>query len=1266
MHEPLNMMEDTKKDQFVIKGLVEHSVTSIKEIFERLKKGEMNRHYAETFMNHSSSRSHTIFRITVKGVTNNYIRNFRKENKGHSNINIHNLLEQDEDDEAHHGTVVTESYLNFVDLAGSERIGSHMNWIDDEGGEPDLKNKTKGVQDNRIKEGRSINKSLFFLTQVISLKAEGKSNQYIPFRNSPLTKILRSSLGGNFRTLVVLCVNPCKSQVEISLSTMRFGQNAKKIQNSIQANIVTNNNDESIKILIENYEKKMRDLQAERDEDSLRYQQYFVMIDELRLQRSILLERLEQANKKLSIHIADEISEKDLYYFFKQAKSKVAVMKQSGLLFVPESQQKYDNLHHIEGEDHHNDSETNLKSKFEKEMKVTSKEFVNKFALQAYNNVKSKFEDLKETSEKHQEYLRKLCESFKTVVDFMGHMSNLGGVYLEKLNLMSEQYQDEYLLANERQLKLDIYERYKGFSLLSDKDLEKLKIYIKDFKENLKSELDRREILKGKDPDFPKDIMEGLEDMALNEQDEQERKLKTIKNNIENFVQFREGCASEIEYYNTMYQDFTVKNQLETKSKEIDNFMNTDLIDFVSKVKIMDENLRINDSQLEVHGKKNLDKKLAEYQTKFEKLVGVVLAQNKQAKNNPNKVKEDVSMNDTSSISSIQHSQLLIGNASPRRPSVFKRSSTATAEELVTNSEPGKDQNKNPEKKIRAWLTLKQIEEEPLNYDCMMKDDEEELRSVRQKNMKNDDEMSERSIKVGHNQLKDMKMSQFSYNKSKTVISDTHSHIGFNDVKRFEERRSFIGGRSPQDRNQADFTPIGERFSLRNDDGKKTRFNDLSESQKKQDDKSLSINTTTKNLPGSSILVNKNSRNDRKVHIKDDNNSSSYSSESGLERENGHLDENNGKNRKSRKDSPLIERSKEPKMDFKGPLSSKSNVNSPAKNSRGRNEVKLNILKTGGGGVPMLTIPQNKNELSKDAERSQRVKTNHEKERVSYKSVQNKDNQDLVSMDGIDLGFESPKNNHSRSQKTVEHITPDMTESIMVATESPSKISKEQKRLLPNLSVSPKPVKNPEKDRKQVVIQSNTTKTPKATLTYKNSEFRASTILKRQSSQSSNIKPSAAIPSSKQVSTIKDIKIEPTIRSKQESLSQQTSPSKGLSNPTKSTKVLPYASPDLKLDMSKRRQSDMKTPTTETNGKPKMKNLSNNSLSTPDVEKIRPPTDSNNMSNSKSNKHTSSINNISSNTDIFGKDSHKKPAKYNVSTTLFNANPFSSNKYIRK
>ena len=75
-------------------------------------------------------------------------------------------------------------------------------------------------------------------------------------------------MGGNSRTLIILCITPALSQIEQSLSTMRFGVQAKKIENKVQANVITAvNENETIKLLIEDYEKKLKELEKERLED---------------------------------------------------------------------------------------------------------------------------------------------------------------------------------------------------------------------------------------------------------------------------------------------------------------------------------------------------------------------------------------------------------------------------------------------------------------------------------------------------------------------------------------------------------------------------------------------------------------------------------------------------------------------------------------------------------------------------------------------------------------------------------------------------------------------------------------------------------------------------------------------------------------------------------------------------------------------------------------------------------------------------------------
>ena len=112
-------------------------------------------------------------------------------------------------------TVNVSAVLNFIDLAGSERADSHVT-------EGRNKSPNNGFNKQIQKEGKHINKSLFFLTQVIAMRASGTSD-HIPYRNSPLTKILKVSLGGNSRTAIILCITPSMRQMEQTAMTLRFG-----------------------------------------------------------------------------------------------------------------------------------------------------------------------------------------------------------------------------------------------------------------------------------------------------------------------------------------------------------------------------------------------------------------------------------------------------------------------------------------------------------------------------------------------------------------------------------------------------------------------------------------------------------------------------------------------------------------------------------------------------------------------------------------------------------------------------------------------------------------------------------------------------------------------------------------------------------------------------------------------------------------------------------------------------------------------------------
>merc|ERR1719326_395666 len=108
--------------------------------------------------------------------------------------------------------------LNLVDLAGSERISK------------------TGAQGSVLKEAGHINKSLMNLGACIMALSEGKTG-HIPFRDSKLTMLLSSSLGGNARTAVICAISPASRNRGETISTLQFANRAKKIVNKVQQNV---------------------------------------------------------------------------------------------------------------------------------------------------------------------------------------------------------------------------------------------------------------------------------------------------------------------------------------------------------------------------------------------------------------------------------------------------------------------------------------------------------------------------------------------------------------------------------------------------------------------------------------------------------------------------------------------------------------------------------------------------------------------------------------------------------------------------------------------------------------------------------------------------------------------------------------------------------------------------------------------------------------------------------------------------------------------
>ena len=181
----LNVREDTIKGIYV-EGASERYVGCPNDVLSLLEMGSANRAQAATNMNEHSSRSHSIFILTI---------NQTNKAEGVSKV----------------------GKLYLVDLAGSEKISK------------------TGATGHTLEEAKIINKSLTTLGRVINNLTDGKST-HIPYRESKLTRVLQESLGGNSKTCLIITCSPSIYNESESLSTLRFGERAKKIKNKPKIN----------------------------------------------------------------------------------------------------------------------------------------------------------------------------------------------------------------------------------------------------------------------------------------------------------------------------------------------------------------------------------------------------------------------------------------------------------------------------------------------------------------------------------------------------------------------------------------------------------------------------------------------------------------------------------------------------------------------------------------------------------------------------------------------------------------------------------------------------------------------------------------------------------------------------------------------------------------------------------------------------------------------------------------------------------------------
>ncbi|KAK4052258.1 Kinesin-like protein kip2 [Microbotryomycetes sp. JL221] len=242
----------------IVKGLEEKPVSMPSEVLNLLRQGDVRRRVGATDWNERSSRSHSVFVVTIESM--------RKDGQGLARV----------------------SKLNLIDLAGSESATG---------------------QDERRKEGAYINKSLLTLSTVISKLSEARPNgpiQHIPYRDSKLTRLLQPALSGKSRIAIVCTISPDEQQSTETLSTLKFAKRAKMVVTKAERGVLMTD-----AMMLRQYQQQVALLQAQIDQR----QQRSTTPDE---HNELLTKQLTEASAKMdeyqnrSKKAEEELARKDL------------------------------------------------------------------------------------------------------------------------------------------------------------------------------------------------------------------------------------------------------------------------------------------------------------------------------------------------------------------------------------------------------------------------------------------------------------------------------------------------------------------------------------------------------------------------------------------------------------------------------------------------------------------------------------------------------------------------------------------------------------------------------------------------------------------------------------------------------------------------------------------------------------------------------------------------------------------------------------------
>jgi len=278
-------------------GTTSIAVKSPDTTLQCLHKGALCRQTGSTNMNAQSSRSHAIFTIFIKQqrvvqIDNGHLMETETTDENRPNNEVELKNQEFE---------TLTAKFNFVDLAGSERL------------------KRTGATGDRAKEGISINSGLLALGNVISALGD-KRDQFVPYRNSKLTRLLQDSLGGNSRTLMIACISPSDRDFIETLGTLRYANRAKNIRNKVVAN--QDKSSQTISLLRKQIEQLELELQEYRQGKRIVNEDGIVQINDMYHENNLLqteinnlktrIKVLQDTNDRLQQKNTELLTEKEL------------------------------------------------------------------------------------------------------------------------------------------------------------------------------------------------------------------------------------------------------------------------------------------------------------------------------------------------------------------------------------------------------------------------------------------------------------------------------------------------------------------------------------------------------------------------------------------------------------------------------------------------------------------------------------------------------------------------------------------------------------------------------------------------------------------------------------------------------------------------------------------------------------------------------------------------------------------------------------------